>query len=225
MKTAYFFDFDGVICDSIHECFEVSFNAFYKYNQTVKEKSQIRDLFFEYRGLVGPAWQYYYLHDVLNNYNDNFENEFMNSISNSNDKTKREFQNEFFKERAQFKKNNFDGWIRLNPLTKLGNSLIGKAANNSYIITTKDKDSVELILNYFNIEMVEIFSKEEFEKFQTKGKIIDFIMNKSSYEKGVFIDDHVGHLDSVDNDKVECYFEERGYGINTSYPVYKGWIL
>ena len=135
MNTAYFFDFDGVICDSINECFEVSFNVFYKHNQIVKEKSKIKHLFFKYRGLVGPAWQYYYLHYVINSKNDNYENEFMNSISNSDNNIKSEFQNEFFKERSQFKKNNFEDWIRLNPLTELGISLIGKPATNSYIIT------------------------------------------------------------------------------------------
>ena len=37
------YDFDGVICDSIHECFVVSFTAYYENVKPLKEKLEIKE--------------------------------------------------------------------------------------------------------------------------------------------------------------------------------------
>ena len=50
-----FLDFDGVIIDSIEECYQVSFETYYAYADFAFSRSEYKNLFYKYRGLVGPA--------------------------------------------------------------------------------------------------------------------------------------------------------------------------
>ena len=57
-EILYALDLDGVIIDSIEECFRntlITHYGNYHNNQKVKE------LFYQYRGLVQPAYEYYFL--------------------------------------------------------------------------------------------------------------------------------------------------------------------
>ena len=44
-------------------------------------------------------------------------------------------------------------------------------------------------------------------------------MEKMRENRGIFIDDAVGHLKTVTDKRVECYFADWGYGENDDYNV------
>ena len=72
-KTLYALDLDGVIINSIEECYINSKITFYGEDKTnTKEK----DYFYKYRGMVGPAFQYYFLMKAISsrkNIKENFK--------------------------------------------------------------------------------------------------------------------------------------------------------
>ena len=56
----FFLDFDGVIVDSIEECFQVSFKTYYKNKNFPYDKKKYKNLFYENRGLVKPLMNILY---------------------------------------------------------------------------------------------------------------------------------------------------------------------
>ena len=64
----YAIDLDGVIIDSIEECF---INSMLTYNGINKKNNIEKILFYKNRGLVGPAFQYYYLMKSIYRYINN----------------------------------------------------------------------------------------------------------------------------------------------------------
>ena len=65
MKEAIFLDFDGVIVDSISECFCVSLDTYYHENNFKYDNDVYKNLFYKYRYLVGPVYQFMSLHKML----------------------------------------------------------------------------------------------------------------------------------------------------------------
>ena len=77
------------------------------------------------------------------------------------------------------------------------------------------------ILNFYKIRVDKIYSNDEVRDSGTKGKLIKEIMDEMNAIDGMFLDDSVEHLDTVDDDRVKCYFADWGYGVNTNYPLFK----
>ena len=61
MRKVLILDFDGVIVDSIDECFERSLDAYQCLNSEFSLSSYNKNLFYKYRYLVGPASHFVYL--------------------------------------------------------------------------------------------------------------------------------------------------------------------
>jgi hypothetical protein len=77
---------------------------------------------------------------------------------------------------------------------------------------------VDTLLSAYGIDIKVRFTKSDYEKYGSKGNIINSIMDSSGlYESAVFVDDATEHLDTVDNSLVACYFAHWGYGLNTDY--------
>ena len=113
-------------------------------------------------------------------------------------------------------------WLNMHELTEFGKFIQQvEDYTNYYIITTKDKDSVKLLSDYFSISINNIFSKDDYNSYGSKGKIISDFINNSEYDSVVFIDDSVKHLDSVDDTRVKLFFADWGYDIKKNkYKIY-----
>jgi len=211
-------DFDGVIIDSIEECFRISKEIYYGFNQCSIDKDLYKKSFFKFRGLVGPAWEYLTLHRLLNMHflNDYALNEKnYEKIKNKiNEKTYREFEFLFFSKRTFYQKNNFSKWIQLNPITDFGKNLISRSNKNIVIVTTKNRFATEAILSHYNISVKAIYTNDEIKSFGTKGKLISHLLDQEKVDKAYFIDDSVNHLDTVSDNRVKCFFADWGYGKN-----------
>ena len=109
-------------------------------------------------------------------------------------------------------------WISLNPVTDYGKSLIGRDLEHYYLVTTKDKSAVNLLLAAYDININTRFTKSDYEKHGSKGNVINnFLASAPEYKSAIFVDDAVEHLNSVDSPLVTCYFAPWGYGANTIY--------
>ena len=75
MKKAVLLDFDGVLVDSIHECYDISKVAYCGFT-TLSAEDKHKSLFYTFRWLVRPAQHYLALHKsieevIKNNLSDN----------------------------------------------------------------------------------------------------------------------------------------------------------
>ena len=217
---------DGVIIDSIEECYRVSKDAYYKNKSFIYSEDRYKKIFFKYRGYVRPPYEYFCIHDAIEYfYYKQFEDlEFINFFNNTSKKFQHEdkvaFEETFFTIRLDYQNNDFDSWIKMNPLTSFGETLKSKNNANTIVITTKNMQAAKKILNFYKIGVDKIYSNDEVRNSGTKGKLIKQIMDDLNALDGMFLDDSVEHLDTVDDDRVKCYFADWGYGANTNYPIY-----
>lgn len=194
MLKILFLDFDGVLFDTVDEAYEVCIKTDFYINKRFSITSKTD--FKKYRPYVGPAWNYYYVMEAI-----------INDIDISkylpfkiNNKTI-EFENSFFNSRDKLKTNNYFEWLQLNKKYNFLDMLKKEIIDTNviiYIITTKDKNTVQNILKAFNVNFIEdknILGKEIFNKFGTKKNIIENILGKYINDKAIFIDDLYEHLE------------------------------
>ena len=140
----YALDLDGVIIDSIDECFKVASITYLSDSDGI---NGMRELFHKYRGLVGPAYEYYYLMIAINKFDDsdefNIQDHFISLKREGRSDQAQKFEKDFFNNRRKLQKSNFDKWIQLNPLTQFGQYIQKNDPKNIIIITTKNKDSAK----------------------------------------------------------------------------------
>ncbi len=221
----YALDLDGVIIDSIHECFKISITTYYDY-QSPSIIPLVEKLFYKYRGMVGPAFEYYYLMCSISQFikNDQIDlgDYFANLKKMNISKEAINFETQFFANRRKFQEENINEWVSLNPLTHFGEYLKKNYLNNMIIVTTKNTDSAKQIMKHHQIHPQDIYGNDEVKKAGSKGNLLNTILNQSPFEKMIFIDDSVEHLNTVKNKSIQCYFADWGYGEkNNEYISYK----
>lgn len=222
---ALFLDFDGVIVNSIDECYLISSEVYFKILKSTAPSGEIKELFYKHRGLVRPVHQFMLLfraiESVRSGDGDDIERKFFELDRSVSSEEKDRFEAFFFDLRKNYQRD-LAGWVAMNPLTPFGETLRGRTLPNSFFITTKDSASVAHIARHHDIKVGGTFDKEVYSRFGSKGKIIShFLDEKEEYDTAVFVDDAVEHLDSVEDSRIQCYFADWGYGKNREYPVYR----
>jgi phosphoglycolate phosphatase-like HAD superfamily hydrolase len=221
---ALFLDVDGVIINSIDECYLISSEVYFKEFKSKSPDPRTKELFYQHRGLVRPVYQYMVLFQAIESVQQgnesNIEQKFIELNQSSQVGDNNRFENLFFDLRKKYQAD-LASWVRMNPLTLFGQTLKEKNLLNTFFITTKDKVSVEHISRHYSIRVSGIFEKEIYSRLGSKGKIITkFLNDHHNYDSAVFVDDAVEHLDTVDDSRIKCYFADWGYGNNRNYPEY-----
>ena len=220
-----FLDFDGVIIDSIEECYIISKSVYFGYSFFSHDEIEYKKIFFKYRGLVRPPYEYLILHQAIEIYiqdrDHDFKKLFNEILKNISDKDKQFFESDFFKKRQLFQENDFQAWVNLNPLMPFGKTLIGSNNTDVFIVTTKNKAATIALLDYYKIDVAGIYANDEIKSFGSKGKLIQSLMQENIMQDALFLDDAVEHLDTIKDRRVKCFFADWGYGENSSYEVYK----
>lgn len=218
----YALDLDGVIIDSIEECFTNTIITHYgsDYNNL-----KVKELFYQYRGIVQPAYEYYFLIMAIEEYlvkeKTPIDLLFIKHRENGITNEAKLFEKQFFLNRQDFQKYNLIKWMDLNPLTNFGKYILNEKSKNIVIVTTKNKDSAEEIIKYYNISTMDIYGDKHVKDAGSKGELLNLILEKSIFPKMIFIDDATEHLDTVNNKNIQCYFADWGYGNNTNYENYR----
>tara|TARA_B100000795_G_scaffold267233_1_gene251677 strand:- start:4501 stop:5190 length:690 start_codon:yes stop_codon:yes gene_type:complete len=215
----FFLDFDGVIVDSIDECFQVSFKTYYENKIFQYDEEEYKNLFYKNRGLVKPPYEYYILHKSIENFLASNQKKsvdliFMESLNQISEKEKEDFENAFFDNRKFLMEQDFESWASMNPLTQFGKKLVKKDNTNIYIVTTKNLEATSALLKHHEIYVEEIYSNKDVKDAETKGNLINHLMIEKKIDNAIFIDDACEHLDSINNSKVQCFFADWGYGKN-----------
>lgn len=206
---AVFLDFDGVLFDTVKEAYAVSMITASKCNSLadVDFQSSHYALFAKYRYLISPAWNYYYLLQALEQDSHDIESSYIKMLNLASESEFKKFEKEFFETRATLRKQDYETWLRLNvpfPFLSKINKYIHQNPDIWYIVTTKDRGTVENLLDLENIfiKKEQIFDKDNYASLQSKRAIIEDIMQNKQISKGFFIDDSRKHLldcKSLDN--------------------------
>ncbi len=199
MKSIVFLDFDGVLFDTVEEAYTVAVNTKMYEDKTFPEHAI--DMFREYRPLIGPAWQYYYILESIV-----YHKELIPTKDFLYTEETRAFENDFFQSRKALKHRDFRAWIELNKkydfLDKLKNlDKTKKDAVAFFIITTKDKQTVLDLLSINHIDFISqdhIFGAKSFQQYGSKRNIIEKVLGKQEYQ-AIFVDDSHKHLSLCEN--------------------------
>ncbi len=197
----YIFDFDGVICDSISEIFQTSLGSFlvylelnsikfYKFNNDDNEMiSMFRDLFH----IAGSSdqmkniWCEIFTKKMLFSDTDLALKKIKNSHIN--------YKKEFYIFREKLKNKSMKKWLSYHKIFDGFKDLLNnnRNANNFYIASAKDTNSIYEILKFNNIN----FDKNKiYSSSQDDDKYIIFNnLSKLSYKNRItLIDDNFDNL-------------------------------
>ena len=192
-----FLDFDGVLFNTVKEAYAVAMKAYKDVNICdINFNSNHYKIFEKYRYLVGSAWNYKYILELIDKEVASLEEEYI-SLKKEH---YFEFEKSFFENRELYKNNFFEDWIKLNEPYSFF-YLVKEYLDKSYIITTKDSKTVKYLLERENIKNIKVFGKDDFDKYKTKSSLIQHIMNKNKINQALFIDDSKNHLDGCKNIK------------------------
>jgi len=214
-------DFDGVICDSIVECLETSYQAFLTLNQgrglPEKIPQEWRGIFCKRRGYVRPSGNFYMLWKwITENPNkaitfNQFENLCMKNKSIIED-----FSELFHGIRSKKILDNEDLFIKQNKLFPgVKKCWPDSSEYLIYIVTTKDIESVEIIMEEAKLGYSDIYGRGSGPKSISILKIAEINMVKPS--DIIFIDDSVAHLDEVAITGCLTIHATWGYELSDSY--------
>ena len=201
----FFFDFDGVICDSTNECLVTSFNAWSSFNNTNEFRCSINEfslseinLFKSYRPYVRGAGDYYILNKFISDKIENKFNEQFLKIYRQKWQSKiKIFKKQFFKQRKKLIDNNISNWINLHTFYSeviiFLKKLIQK--NKLNIITLKNYESVEILCRSKQLYLKrKQFYDESIISNKVEALNLYCKLNPIEEENIIIVDDNIFHL-------------------------------
>lgn len=215
-------DFDGVIADSINECFLISYWA-YKGVEKIKpdmlniDDVLAKELFTKFRYLVGPGHEYYFLlktiYGNLGRSNDGFLDLYKKNRKTYQHEA-RAFCERFFRIRKHVQTHLLGQWLRLNPLYQGIDKVIKKALlkNVVFIASTKDEASVNLLLKEkgLDISPENILGKSF--SLNKREQLEEIIRRSGERTENVyFVDDNLTYLIRVRSLGINCFLASWGY--------------
>ena len=215
MKTAAFLDFDGVICDSILECFVSSYIAYYKNVVKKMPDSLPADIYRRFKTLrpyIRRGADYLLLHKILNEGTDcESQNEFDRILKKNGQELSDTFHNEFYDVRERMIIQEREYWLSLNKIYQGLEEGLRQWAHNGRIIilSTKKTEFIHEILLHSGIDWpVEriIYSGKE-----NKSEIIKRMLNVLDAGRAFFVEDQIDHLDNIQSPLIEGCLASWGY--------------
>lgn len=214
-------DFDGVICDSIHECLVVSHNAFMAYsghrhqitNPDALETAQVQR-FTALRHFIRTGEDYLFIHMAMQQGVDIQSQEAFDHFTLPHATNRSTFRACFYEARTRLFENHHAQWLRLNPLYPGVREALLKTPHleRILIISTKRDDFIKAILQGHGISFPagQIFYASA---GQTKREIIDqwLYTHHRPLHQFHFIDDQIDTLLTLQSLGVHCTLAGWGY--------------
>jgi phosphoglycolate phosphatase-like HAD superfamily hydrolase len=208
-------DFDGVICNSIEECFNNSFAALKRLAPGVdlfeQMRGEWRDLFYLNRGVVRPARDYLKLWKWILDPNENHRLP-LHSLDHilCTNKELLEFENAFFVERTNKINKNPSCFVKENPIYNEMLEAWNEIPRPIYIVTTKDEFSTRTLLNHYELKIDGLFSKDSGSKPKALRQISR--MHNLAIQDVRFVDDNPDHVQDARSTGATSGLIGWGYG-------------
>lgn len=215
MEKVYALDFDGVICDSIHECFENSYLAYKILNPELNipghPMNSWKITFYKFRGLVRPSKNFYFLWKLIINGEEIPSDtvQFESQATAFSDSSER-FEGIFTEVRARILTLNQERFISQNPLFQDVKENWSSLRNPLYIVTAKDPALARLILQANSLEVTDIFGKGSGSKSSTLLKLST--MHHIDISQIYFVDDNPEFVREASKVGARVGLAKWGYG-------------
>lgn len=207
-------DFDGVIWDSVDECYEVARRALAALGEELP--GDFRQQFRDARWLVRTGDEFY---PVLQLIQEQPATDFAAFDKNEFERRKAElqerseaFHREFYTQRARLRDQDFERWMQLQqPYPQVLEALprLRQAFQDTVIVTTKDEGSVHRLLGSVGIELPVLgkeFSTDKAEQVRHLARERDV-----STDQVVMVDDLVDNLLQVEPTGARLTLADWGY--------------
>jgi len=216
MTDALFLDFDGVICDSVNECFVSSWIAFhdrYRGDSPVAVPLEDYAEFRRMRPFIRAGQDFLLLHELIcEKLTVGNQTEFDAAADRAGQEKLATFDSLLYTVRDELVAEDLDFWLPLNkPYGCLAGSLRAVAHNPEvWIVSTKRSEFIARILRYWQIDWDE--SRIVLPVRMTKIDTIKSIMRQHDYSTGIFVDDQQDHLQREPGSGIDCRLAEWAYG-------------
>ena len=210
-KPAIFLDFDGVICDSINECFVSSWLAYERNERDEHTHVRLEDyrLFRRYRPFIRTGGDYVLLQrciaagiHLVSQADFDLQHESVGTEKMDS------YHNRFYDAREELLQSERSFWLSLNTIYPVIKDVLEKAAESAWILTTKKADFAYEIAAangmYWNRERIICSGNRR------KVDIISEIIGPSS-AAAIFIDDQIDHFKDVGDARITCMLAAWGY--------------
>ena len=217
-------DFDGVICQSTDECMVTAYNAWCNYNGSDTFFSIVEDIptkeaefFRAYRGYVRSGGEYYILMRMLSENRAISGQQHFDELARQWHAACTAFSSIFYKCRQSLMRQNIGNWVALHYVFPEVLHRIKSRIDNglTYIITMKDRNSVDTILTDKGLIVPEekVFDKDS---FPTKVAALEHLANKHGvpHANVRFLDDNVTHLLDPLAQGFDVYLADWGFHTN-----------
>jgi len=211
----YALDFDGVICDSIHECFHNSYRAFRTVRSEIDLPSQPKTLwrekFYKHRGLVRPARNFYLLwYQIISNLEIGLNTLEFEAHTASYEDTLNLFDENFMHIRSQQLDSDPQSFLAQNPLFPEVKEVWDQLPRPLYIVTAKDERITKLILEFNGLNVDGVFGKGTGRKYQSLLRLAK--SHEVAVSRVYFVDDNPEFVREADSIGVKTALSNWGYG-------------
>lgn len=212
-SSLLFLDFDGVICDSLDECFVSSWIAYYeKYKSAVPDRIDLeyRRQFDSLRPLIRNGEDYLVIHHALaSGQSITDQSEFDHRIESVGDVSMKQFRALMYEVRKGLVEHSRDYWLGLHAMFSWLMPTLAAAAEHPcvYILSTKRKEYILELLDGVPIDRARVLSSNG----RPKTEIITEYLDATAADNAVFVDDQIDHLRMVGDKRIRPLLAEWGY--------------
>jgi hypothetical protein len=223
MADALFLDFDGVLCDSVNECFVSSWIAFHERYLGDSPTSVLIEHYAEFRHLrpfVRSGRDFMLVHDMIaQGVSPASQSEFDAVADGAGAEKMGTFDSLLYAVREELVDRQIDFWLALHKsYGSLGASLQSAAGNPQvWIVSTKRSEFIAKILAYWNIDWER--DRIVLPVGMSKMEVIGAIMRDNGYSSGIFVDDQPDHLRCDPDSGLECRLAQWAYGGGNAAPA------
>jgi len=235
----FFLDFDGVICDSIDECYVSSWLAYHLGERFspglgpalragglpdrvfLEDKSR----FNSFRPFIRTGGDYVLLQRCVDRRRFlRSQEDFDAARKEAGESLMAEYHSRFYAERASLLEQEREYWLSLNVLYDgVGEAVRGFTDDERYyILSTKQSTFIAEILASkgirWPIDRIIDSGKEK------KTDIILSVLDSAGIHRGVFVDDQVDYFAGAPQDRISCYLASWGY-VKQSWLVGSGYTV
>jgi len=215
-KRFLFLDFDGVVCDSVPECFISSHTAYHELYRGQALRSvpiRVKQLFYEYRPFIRSGEDYLLLHRFIEEKRPlSAQADFDEVLYSTAPETMELFKQLFYKERERILKEDRDFWLSLNPLFPGMKVMLEKISKNPqvFILSTKRPEFISEILGHHGVDWPP--ERTLYPAPRTKREVMEAILGSEDEASAIFVDDQLDHLSlAVENPAIRGYLASWGY--------------
>jgi phosphoglycolate phosphatase-like HAD superfamily hydrolase len=213
-RSVVVLDFDGVICDSVDECFASSSLAYDSLRQKTMPASSASDRradFARLRPFIRTGEDFLLIHELIDKgiaVRD--QARFDEMARRAGPEKMARFRELFYRGRMELLQKDRGAWMSMNRIYPQARAVLESAAGKPlFILSTKRPEFIQEILSHAGISVPGdriLHSGDD-----RKLPIVERVRFEGDFERAVFVDDQVDHLLNNFFPRVSVYLASWGY--------------